>query len=294
VKPKIKTNDLRKICRLKLNSTLKSKLNFHSENNFVCLLKLANKKEAVIKITDHDWKVLKEKYLTELITKKTNIPTPKILELDTSHDIIPHSYFIMQKIEGQQLYEEYKQGKCSLKLFQKMGEILAKLHTIKFKKSGFIFANSVQGENWGNKMKKSFSKNFKILTAKKLITQKEIEKQLDKKIFNPIKNPCLLYYDYGPWQLYAKDNKITGIFDFEWACSGPAIYDIADGYVSLLYESPEAVENYFKGYRKISKIKNMNLLKSYSIQSIIEKTAFFAKQNRLKEARKWLGLLEKL
>jgi len=192
-----------------------------------------------------NWKVKKEKFLYNLINKKTDIPVPKVFK--TGKDFI-----ILSKLKGKHLSLKDK------KQIEKAGEYLAKLHNIKFDKFGWIIADKIKPSfnNWVDFLE--YDLNHKIKKAKNILDKKFIEKikhyfNKNKKLLVTKEKPCLLHKDYHFSHILVDKDKITGIIDLEWAIAGHSEMDLAKSCL-WMFDNKKQEKIFLKGYKKYNKI----------------------------------------
>jgi hypothetical protein len=80
-------------------------------------------------------------YLQE-IKSYSDVPVPEIHFFDDSMKILPYAYTIMSKLDGMPIDKKYHRTKTRIYFFQ-AGEILSKLHSIKFNKFGWLLDNEI-------------------------------------------------------------------------------------------------------------------------------------------------------
>ena len=165
-----------------------------------------------------------------------NIPVPQILKYDDSLNLIMHPYLIMSEVEGDMLYNSINtmNKETKYKIFNNLGKILARIHSINFDKFGETFdGKKVQGfseigfkgpfDKWKNMHKEIIKYRlslFKDSSFEEFIkpTTKWFEKNehlIDYKI-----TPRLLHIDLNQKNIFIKNNEISGIVDFDGAFVG--------------------------------------------------------------------------
>jgi Ser/Thr protein kinase RdoA (MazF antagonist) len=262
------------------------KKQYPSENNSVYLLQF-KESEKVIKIAGrkYDWVIDKEIYLFNLLKQK-HIPVPKVEFFDTVGKFIPHHWLIMNKAGDKELNQFFwsKAGNFD-ELCLESGRIFARIHSITFKKQGFILVNKVQEESFYDYSKKLFEERTHSLVRSKKLTKQEVSKA--RKVFDDFSDSpekCLCHNDFGPWQVLVRDNKISGVIDWEFARSSSSVYDFAKS--ELMTNTWSGKFNLFrtvrKGYESIRKLPKDydNIRRPYQIVEALNMMNFFKDRKR--------------
>lgn len=221
-------------------------------------IKIKNpRKNLILRIYPNDeWKAKKEAYIYNLISKKINVPVPTVYAVDVSKRILPNAYSLLSKIEGNELNIVYKKTK-NKKLAKQAGEILAKIHTIKFPYFGWIMGDNIQPKfnKWQDfifyDLNEKIDKLSKIRNVSKRIITKSLEYIDDKKELLKINSrPCLLHKDYHSSHILADKENITGIIDVEWAIAGHNELDLIKSEWWMFEVLPEIKKPFFDGYKR--------------------------------------------
>jgi aminoglycoside phosphotransferase (APT) family kinase protein len=227
--------------------------------NRIFEIKLKNKKELILRLFNEDWKAEKEFFVYSLIAKNSDIPIPEAYFTDTSKKILPSAYSIMSKIRGEKIDINYLKYK-NKNLFQEAGEILAKLHEIKFSSFGWIMESGVKPKfkTW-----KEFALNDIYSKLKKIEKISEVKK-LSGRINSFIENnsrileikeiPSLLHKDYHCSHIITDKNHVTGIIDVEWAIAGHNENDFTKLESWAFQKIKDIRDSFFKGYLKYGEI----------------------------------------
>ncbi len=218
-------------------------------------------KNLVLRIFPKDpWKADKEEFLYNLIAKKTDVPVPKIYLIDKSKKIMPYSYLVLSKIEGDSVDKEYEKSKDK-KLFIKAGEILAKIHSIKFKRFGWILGDKISPafKTWPEFLDYDVNEKLKKIRKANIIAKSDVyecKRRIDilESLVEIKDKPCLLHKDYHFSHIIADNNKIGGIIDFEWAIAGHNELDLFKSEQWMFDKLPELKHYFFKGYKKFGNI----------------------------------------
>ena len=183
---------------------------------------------------------------------------PKKVFLNADKKIIPYTYIITEKLKGKEIEKDWsKFSKKKKKDFSfQAGRNLAIIHKAKMPWFGDLVKGGEKGnfKTWQGfildylKTKISQSKRLKVLNKKQ---GKRIldEYKKFKPVLSKVKTPSLLHDDYHLDNMVYYKNKITGIFDFEWARAGDPEFDL---------KKLEKLDNedFYKGYTSIRKLSN--------------------------------------
>jgi len=187
------------------------------------------------------WKIKKEEYLYNLIRKKTNVPVPKIIKTG-------RNYILMSKIEGKELSVRNKA------LVRKAGELLAKIHSIKFPHYGWIIKDKIKPKfkNWPDFINYDMKLKFRKIPGKYKQLKNNIKNIVNKNksLLNVKSKPCLLHKDYHSSHIIVNKNKINGIIDIEWAMSGHNEFEVAKSCSWMFDKKPKLEKIFLEGYRK--------------------------------------------
>ena len=220
-------------------------------------------KEFILRIYPKDgWKAKKENELYSLISKKIDIPIPKVYLIDDNRKIIEYTYLLLSKIDGEELNIAYKRTK-NKSLIITAGEILGKIHTIRMPNFGWITDKGVSPSfsKWTEfleyDLNEKLSKLIKIRSfPKEIISQSKNYFMKTQSLLDVEDEPCLLHKDYHFSHILSDGNGITGIIDLEWAISGINELDITKSIMWMFDKQPE-IEGYFlNGYKKMVRLSS--------------------------------------
>ncbi len=255
------------------------------------------KKTLILKIYTKKWehyKPDKEKFVFELIKSKTNLPVPEIYILDKSKKIIPHTYILMNKAEGEMLKFVKLSRNEKTKLFFQLGKDLAKLHSIKFNSFGWIYGDKI------SKYELKYSKPFKSMKEYFRSAYEEIKEELysarnrkygkiDKKNFlklipiidkfvedniylfdSPIKS-VFIHNDFTLENILVKKNKhwkISCILDVELSKVADSEFELERYFDPFMFNSEKYTKEFSKGYTSVKKLSR-NFLKKKRLYELI-------------------------
>jgi len=251
-------------------------------------VKITNpKKELIFRLFPNEaWKAEKESYIYSLIKQKTNVPVPKIRLIDTSKKLYSNAFILLSKIKGRELKKSDK------KLIVKAGEYLAKIHSIKFKKFGWIVGKNIEPKfnKWIDFCE--YDLKLKLKNLKKYNPDKDMIKKLkqyfkeNKSKINIKTKPCLIHKDYHFSHILVNKGKISGIIDVEWAMSGHNELDLAKSLMWMFNGNKELEKLFLKGYKKYHKLSK-DFEKRREIYEILISTSSLLFSCQLKN-NKWL------
>jgi fructosamine-3-kinase len=205
---------------------------------------------------------------------KEKIPVPKIIKYDSSLTLINYPYLIMTEIKGEMLWDKIDtmSEKDKLSFYYDFGKVLSKLHLITFDQFGETFncidvTSFVEANNKGPF--KSWKEMHKEIVEYRLSYLKgtyfdNLITQI-KKYFNSNSNlidydivPRLLHIDLNQKNIFIKDNKISGIIDFDGAFIGHNEEELMRTEGANFSTQPKLKESFFNGYTE-----NINLDEGY-------------------------------
>ena len=214
-----------------------------------------------IKKDSRDFKFEKEKFLFDLLKKKTDLPIPKVIDLDTSKKIIPQDYILLEKLPGELLKKSFTKlsHNQERKLAFELGLSLAKIHSIHFKNVGHFKPDKlVKDISWSKFVWGIYTDSLKSIKKGKFLDEnlvRRIESFIEdnKNLLGVKFKPSLIHSDYNGGNILIHNGKITGIFDMEWSYSGHTEYELSAMNLKLIRTISPYREDFFRGYA--SKIK---------------------------------------
>ena len=240
-------------------------------------------KKAIFKVCiqeREEWFSLKKEARVHEILRSIGIPVPEVIETDDSKKIIPAEFMICSYIEGRDLEEIWDKlsEKEKEEISEEMGEILGRIHKIKFNEYGYLKINGIREEyNWVLKEKNRGVKlNHSSLTIMswtlnalgRLFVNKSFSRKKINEIFNYLytnqrlaesnEKPSLIHGDFeirnirvqkidGKW-------KIVCLLDFEFSASLPREYDFIKLHRQGFFDKENLKKSLLKGYSKYQKI----------------------------------------
>lgn len=205
----------------------------------------------------------KERFLAdEILTKYPNFPMPHVLHYDNSKELLPRSYQVLTKINGDHLDEEFLKlsNEEKIKLGKDFGRIVKQIHSIHFDGIGYFeyyddntFGRIDKSISWEKFFNETFQDNINVVKKHNAIDNEQID--VIKRYYNSNKkmlldefSPCLIHNDIAFQNFKIKNDKISGVFDFEWAFSGDRVYELAKLEYNIFKKYPEIKETFLKEY----------------------------------------------
>jgi len=201
------------------------------------------------------------------ILLENNIPVPKVIKYDDGLKIIKHPYLIMTEIEGQMLCDLIDAMNRDDKnyFYYDFGKLIAKFHLITFDKFGETFdGKTIEGCIEANN--KGPFNNWKDMHEEIIRYRLNIFKKSDfEDLIEPIfswfeKNsnlidydvvPRLLHIDLNQKNVFVKNNKISGIIDFDASFVGHNEEELMRTEGANFSNDEELKQSFFKGYTEI-------------------------------------------
>jgi len=217
-----------------------------------------------VKKDSRDFKFEKEKFLFGLLKKKTDLPVPKVIDLDISKKIIPHDYILLEKLPSELLKKSFSKlsNTQKRKLAFELGLSLAKIHSIHFKNVGHFKPDKlVKDISWSKFVWGIYTDSLKSIKKGYFLDEnliKRIESFIEdnKNLLDVKFKPSLIHGDYNGGNILIHNGKISGIFDLEWSFSGHSEYELSAMNLKLMKTISPNQEDFFRGYE--SKIKRRN------------------------------------
>ena len=170
------------------------------------------------------------KLLTKLKENET-MPVPKIYKISSDENIQNREYAIYEYMEGKTIGQAINEGYVLEENFvREVACSLAKIHSYKFDKAGFLDENLNISEelppliSWyeqfmGDRAQKRLGKNV-IEEINRIVNKnRKILTQLDQDI-------RLVHGDFQGTNILIKDSRLTGILDWEFVMAGHPLADI--------------------------------------------------------------------
>ncbi|MGM5480566.1 MAG: phosphotransferase [Nanobdellota archaeon] len=210
----------------------------------------------------------KEQFISELLQKKyVGFPVPKVIAHNyTTNNIFSKPYQINTFLKGTTLNEVMSEEKRNIKrIGMELGKRLSQIHNIRFQHSGLFELQEqkdtyeVDEKEWKTLHEKEFYNNIKVLQKESNIKEEILQEYLE--FYNEIQRtievtfqPSLLHHDLNMDNFHIEEDKVTGIFDFEWSFAGHNEYELAMIEFNWFEKYPELREPFLKEYTKEHKL----------------------------------------
>jgi aminoglycoside phosphotransferase (APT) family kinase protein len=189
---------------------------------------------------------------------QAGIPCPEVIVVDDSKMLVPYDYMIMTKSEGKPIDESWSQltHDQQREVANEAGQLLARMHAIRLPQFGRLYGTERVFDNWYAYIRDVFQDLGQESLADHLISQALYDRMqailvARRRIFESIREPRLVHWDYHFGNLLQQNGKITAVLDLEWALGGDPDHDfnrrtewedqcpgslawVYDGYTSLV------------------------------------------------------------
>ncbi len=204
--------------------------------NISYLIGLSDNSEVILKIAPpndiavmtHEINIMYSEVTSiRMVKRETDIPVPEILFYDNSRTLCGSEYFFMSKLDGNS-FNSLK--KClteeeTREIKFEIGRLNRKINHITNDKFGYFGQLDRQGDDWYQVFSDMIGDAIHDAEALKIDLQTPIKKiyellARDKGYFQEITKPRLVHWDLWAGNVFIRDNKVTGLIDFErclWA-----------------------------------------------------------------------------
>lgn len=225
-----------------------------SYSSKVCSLVLQDNEKVILKIPYSKDKLIKEYKMLQLLEGR--IPTPKILDFWEGDDEIPGA-LLLSYIDGEPITYNITD-----KTAYQMGELLAKLHSIRIERDMLGDAYELiytEKDEWWMIIREWFEDC--VEDCKKILNAKLLDKciRLFDFYYEDLPEPdypSIVHMDYRPGNILIKDSNVTGLLDFETARIGSADVDFSKMKLFVWDLYPNTREEFLSGYSTIRKLPN--------------------------------------
>jgi aminoglycoside phosphotransferase (APT) family kinase protein len=190
--------------------------------------------------------------------RQVGIPCPQVIAIDDSKSLVPYDYMIMTKAEGAPLLDSWP----SLTPDQQRdvafeaGYLLARMHTVRLPQFGRLYGTERVFDSWYAHIRDVFERYGQEALDAQLLPQALYDRihailVAHRSIFESVRQPHLVHWDYHLGNLLQREGKITAVLDLEWALGGDPTHDfnrrseweeqcpgsmawVYDGYTSLM------------------------------------------------------------
>jgi len=253
----------------------------------VVIVRFANNK-------DKRFALKKEEYVIKLL-QEHGVPAPKIYAFNEDSD---GSYMILEKIRGNRVDEIWNSisKEEKMEISQKIGELLAKIHSIKLDKFGLIKEEGVIEEDIAFKFKqvgepmvhspflratfKKYNEDLSRLMSYHEISSEFISNYMkylcdSRKILEYNEKPVLNHGDFFPGHIFVEKTdrgyQITGLIDFELACASAPSEDFIKLHRSGFFDDAELKEALKRGYGEINEkaVETLRTIRDVSFAQVL-------------------------
>lgn len=214
-----------------------------------------DKSEQLKNVSGHETRFEREAFLYKLLPQK-DVPAPTCLGFDSSGEIIPEKYIIVSYIKGNSLSNGFKN--CNKRTQQilsfQMGQLLKKIHDVlpeELNGSSNLFGPIME---WKKRYEKEFNIYLDAAIKGKYFdwkVEREIKKTFEKfqhhvsSLSNELR---LVHGDFSAGNIQIDNDKIVGVFDFEWSHIGDPLWDLQKLPINFQLGDGFSRENFLKGY----------------------------------------------
>ncbi|MFB6208635.1 MAG: phosphotransferase family protein [Candidatus Nanohaloarchaea archaeon] len=197
----------------------------------------------------------KEEKVVELVNRRTNIPTQRIVYSSLDSDPM---FYIAEEMEGTECLELYEALSFTekKKIVKQIGKILAVLHSqTEFESHGDLILSSgklrVQDEpSWKEYLQKFILGEIEKLEGTRFEDlQQNYRKYLKQNLdLLGTEKPVLVHFDVSPDNIFLEDTDVSGIIDWERSFSGHSEWDLA-------YTETQMIHRFIENDEEIKKLK---------------------------------------
>lgn len=211
--------------------------------------------ESIEKEIEYEKKLLKKLFAI-------GFPVPQILKTGKVNEKV---YQVQSFLEGSHVTPD----KINKEQCEEIGRVLARFHIatrnnndLFSKPSNDLFSFSFEdkiGKVFENKIESEFGQSFltRLLDKKNELKQKIVP--------HKTRPQCIVHNDFFYWNIKFKGNKISGVMDFDEACPGNTLSDLAATLIEYyLYKRNNYPENYsaiLNAYNDTTPVKDLTLVR---------------------------------
>ena len=242
-------------------------------NNPVFIVETSGGPDLVLRVihSTESWKVHKEAAVYRLFEQQ-QIPTARILKVDSSRTLIPYDYMISEKLAGSSLSSQWEalSPKDLLSIYAELGDCLARIHSVPFDRFGDVQpagggfsagpAYELAGFDPGpfSQWKRMF---IEIIRARLQSLKGTAFDELRPQVLRYFQDniglidypivPRLLHLDLHGGNVFVEQDHVTGILDVEEALIGHNEYDLMRTELGNFDETtPDRREAFFAAYTR--------------------------------------------
>jgi aminoglycoside phosphotransferase (APT) family kinase protein len=179
-------------------------------------------------------KYQREKFAFDRL-RENGVPVPRQVILDDSKSLLPYDVLITNLLPGRNLEADWSALETPLKdrLATEAGQILQEIHKVKLPAFGEIGGRGPlpKSASWFAYLQAKLSMHLREASELHVFDEDSnllfVQKlNLRESLMAEITSAKLIHVDYHFGNLLYHDEKITGVFDFEWALAGDPLYDL--------------------------------------------------------------------
>ncbi len=169
-----------------------------------------------------------------IIREQTAVPVPQVYYYDDTKELCDASYFFMEKLEGDSYFTLKKStAPEERQLLQvETGRLNAAMNAVTGTLFGYIGLPKMQGVSWKDTflsmiygvLEDGISIDINLGNGVEYDSVRELINQADY-ILEEVKLPSFVHWDLWDGNIFVKDNKITGLIDFERALWGDPLME---------------------------------------------------------------------
>lgn len=212
-----------------------------------CILKIAPPEDALVMSYEKNI-MMSEVLAMRTVKEQSDVPVAKVLFYDDSLSLIHAPYFFMEILEGASFNSILSTLSPDVQsaIRTEAGGLNRKINSIQGNKFGYLGQPSLQGNDWyhvfSTMTELAFSDGERLSIDLK-ISKKQLFEDLEtcKELFHEVKTPVLVHWDLWDGNIFVKDNRITGLIDWErslWA----------DPLMEVGFRTYSGDADFFKGY----------------------------------------------
>ncbi len=174
----------------------------------------------------------KEAFLYTTLARHS-VPVPQLFSFDNSREIINQDFLLLSYIAGETLASSFKRQSHTVQksLSFQLGELAYQIRSIdldEFMKGEKLLRKKM---NWQQTVMAEHTAYFSLVQEKGYLSPKELSEiasifQQFKALKMPTEQERLVHGDFSMDNIQVKDDRIVGIFDFEFATLGDPLYDL--------------------------------------------------------------------
>lgn len=197
-----------------------------------CILKIAPPKN--VRTMSYEKNIIaSEVYAMNLVSRKSTLPVAKVLFYDESSSLCSSPYFFMEELEGSSFSSQQERLPEEVKKQIRIhsGKLNREINQITGDTFGYMGNEDLQGGSWFFVFSQIVAyalKDAAYMSVDLNIPTSQINELLilSKPFFEPVTVPCLVHWDLWDGNIFVKDNKISGLIDWERCLWGDPLMEV--------------------------------------------------------------------